>query len=33
MKKTFFVCMALLMTAMLGCKNEPNLYNLNSATL
>lgn len=30
MKKTFCVCMALMMTAMLGCENEPNLYNMSA---
>lgn len=27
MKKTFLVCMALMMIAILGCENEPNRYN------
>lgn len=30
MKKTFLVCMALMMIAMLGCENEPNRYNMSA---
>ena len=30
MKKTFLVCMALMMIAMLSCENEPNRYNMSA---
>lgn len=30
MKKTFLVCMALMMIAILGCENEPNRYNMSA---
>ena len=31
MKKTFLVCMALMMIAMLSCENEPNRYNMSAS--